>query len=90
MTAACQTGLQALLTQAKQQLPTLARRLTALQLQDFLCTMHTMMQSVTPASVTRIPDVQVCLRMLPLHVASCAGVMWCLGPVCSLSLCHYL
>ncbi len=60
---ACQPGLEAFLTQAKQQMPSLAGRLTAPQLQDFLCSLHGLRQSAKPSSSSNASSVQVAFCM---------------------------
>jgi len=65
-TSACQPELEAFLTQAKQQMPSLAGRLTAPQLQDFLCSMHGPHQSAMPSSSSSASSIQVGLCMRPL------------------------
>ena len=65
-TSACQPGLEAFLTQAKQQMPSLAGRLTAPQLQDFLCSMVGPHQLAVPSSSSSASSIQVNLCMRPL------------------------
>ncbi|DBA69517.1 TPA: hypothetical protein ACH3X2_012720 [Trebouxia sp. C0005] len=57
-TSACQPELEAFVTQAKQQMPSLAGRLTALQLQDFLCSMRGPHQSAMPSSSSSASSIQ--------------------------------
>ncbi|KAL0039095.1 hypothetical protein WJX77_007663 [Trebouxia sp. C0004] len=58
-TSACQPELEAFLTQAKQQMPSLAGRLTAPQLQNFLCSMQEWHQSAMPGSSSTASSIQV-------------------------------
>ncbi|KAL0029223.1 hypothetical protein WJX79_004037 [Trebouxia sp. C0005] len=58
-TSACQPELEAFVTQAKQQMPSLAGRLTALQLQDFLCSMRGPHQSAMPSSSSSASSIQM-------------------------------
>ena len=69
MAAAGQSAVQAFVAQGRQQLPSLAKDLTAIKLQDFLCTMHRLQHPVTP-SIDGAPAVQVSICMLLLLMSA--------------------
>lgn len=70
MAAAGQSAVQAFLVQAKQQLPSLAKDLTAIKLQDFLCTTHRLQHPVSPSiDGALVVPVSICMLLLLMSAA---------------------
>lgn len=80
MAAAGQSEVQALVAQGRQQLPSLAKDLTALKLQDFLCTVRRFERSVTPSSSgAPVVQVSICVLLLLLLLLSAADLRVLIG-----------